>query len=140
MKKKIILIDLDCSVIHSVARSNVLQIDTLIVGSESNIVKIQKKYNIPIVLSWYDVNEYFTKKNIKLDYSIIEIFRNTQLKVEHFFSRVTSDLNTQEYLYYCALSFWLDRFKKEKIDAVFSSSLEFGGLFDSVILDRKSVV
>ena len=135
MKKKIILIDLDCSVIHSVARSNVLQIDTLIVGSESNIVKIQKKYNIPIVLSWYDVNEYFTKRNIKLDYSIIEIFRNTQLKVEHFFSRVTSDLNTQEYLYYCALSFWLDRFKKEKIDAVFSSSLEFGGLFDSVIFD-----
>lgn len=133
--RKIILIDLDCNVVHSVIRSNVLQIDTLIVSSKSDVINIQEKYNIPIVLSWYEVNEYYTKQNIKLDYSIIENFRNTQLKVEHFFSRVTSDLNSQQYLYYCALSFWIDRFKNEKIDAVFSSTLEFGGLFDSVIFD-----
>ncbi|WP_219810469.1 hypothetical protein, partial [Campylobacter concisus] len=100
--RKIILIDLDCNVVHSVIRSNVLQIDTLIVSSKSDVINIQEKYNIPIVLSWYEVNEYYTKQNIKLDYSIIKNFRNTQLKVEHFFSRVTSDLNSQQYLYYCA--------------------------------------
>ena len=47
------------------------------------------------------------------DYEIINKFRGTQLKVENFLSRVTSDVSAIQYIYINALFFWFQKFKNE---------------------------
>ena len=133
--KNIVLIDMDCILIHSVIKSKTIRIDTLIVGSDSQKSELEKKYKINNILSTESINNFYTESSINLDYAIVEKFRHTQLKVEHFFSRKTSDINSIQYIYYCALSYWYERFNSTTIDAVFSASIEFGSTFDTIVYD-----
>lgn len=133
--KRIILIDIDCMYVDSISKSEKIYIDTIIVGSNKEKIDIESRYNIDNVLSAESINEFYTSLEINLDYSIIKLFRHTQLKAEHFFSRKTTDINSIQYIYYCALSYYFEKFKKDEIDAVFSGGIEFGSTFDSVIFD-----
>lgn len=133
--KKIILVDPSCVMIDSLSTSTKIVIDTLIVSSDLDIINIKKKYNIENIFSFESINNFYIQQNINLDYEIIRAFRETELKVEHFLSRVTTDINSIQILYYTALFYWLDRFKSNNIDAVISSNVEFGSTFDSVIFD-----
>ena len=133
--KNIILIDIDCMMIDSISKSKEIYIDTLIVGSDKQKEEIEKIYKLNNILSAESINKFYTDNNIDLDYSIIEKYRHTQLKVEHFFSRKTTDINSIQYIYYSALSYWIDRFQQNNIDAVFSAGIEFGSTFDTIIYD-----
>lgn len=133
--KIIVLVDLNCDLIHSVYKSAEIKIDTLIVSNDTQVERIKKDYDIENILSMQSVNNFYKNQEINLDYTMLKKFINTQLKVEHFLSRVTTDINAIQYIYYHALSYWMDRFKTKKIDSVISLGLEFGSTFDSVIFD-----
>ncbi|WP_294961190.1 hypothetical protein, partial [Sulfurimonas sp.] len=133
--KKIILIDLNCILIDSLSKSKLLEIDTIIIGFDSKISYIKEKYKVKNVFSMESINEFYITEDINLDYDLIKNFRDTQLKVEHFFSRVTTDINSIQYIYYSALSYWYEKFKSDDIYAVFSAGLEYGSTFDTVIYD-----
>lgn len=134
-RKRIILIDLDCQLIYSLYRSKDLIIDTLIVSTDQQIKEMKEKFDIENVFSMESINYFYNIQKVDLDYSIIKLFRNTQLKVEHFFSRVAVDISTIQYTYYNALSYWFSKFKENNFDAVISAGIEFGSTFDSIIYD-----
>jgi uncharacterized pyridoxamine 5'-phosphate oxidase family protein len=133
--KRIVLVDPSCVMIDSLSTSAKIIIDTLIVSSDLDIAHIKKKYNVQKILSFESINNFYIQQNIDIDYEVIKAFRETELKVEHFLSRVTTDINSIQILYYSALFYWLNRFKSNSIDAVISSNVEFGSTFDSVIFD-----
>jgi len=99
------------------------------------VKEISSKYNIENILSMESVNDFYINQEIDLDYEMVELFRSTQLKVEHFLSRLTTDINSIQYIYYSALSYWYSKFKHENIEAVFSAGIEYGSTFDTVIYD-----
>lgn len=133
--KNIVLIDLDCTLVESLSTSKKISIDTIIVGSYAQIEVVKNKYDIKNIFSMETINYFYTQCSINLDYEIIRHFRHTELKVEHFLSRVTADINSIQYIYYSALSYWFERFKTNEIDAVLSAGIEFGSTFDSIIYD-----
>ena len=133
--KKVILIDLDCNLVESISKSKLLHIDTIAVSSDMQVKEISSKYNIENILSMESVNDFYINQEIDLDYEMVELFRSTQLKVEHFLSRLTTDINSIQYIYYSALSYWYSKFKHENIEAVFSAGIEYGSTFDTVIYD-----
>lgn len=135
IQKKIVLIDPSCIMINSLYSSQKIIIDTLIIGSDDQIDTIKSKYNIANILTFDSINTFYCNQKLDLDYSIISTFRETELKVEHFLSRVTTDINSIQHIYYSALFYWIKRFKKNDIYGVISSNVEFGSTFDSVIFD-----
>jgi len=96
---------------------------------------MKSKYNIENILTFESINAFYCNQKLDLDYSIISEFRETELKVEHFLSRITTDINSIQHIYYSALFYWIKRFKKNDIYGVISSNVEFGSTFDSVIFD-----
>ncbi|MBX2079073.1 hypothetical protein I9T54_05980 [Campylobacter peloridis] len=70
-----------------------------------------------------------------LSYEEIETYRSTQLKVESYYHRFFADKGYIQNIYYKALSFWLDYFKNNKINLIFSNLIEHGGEWDSIIFD-----
>ena len=134
--KRIVLIDLDLICINSLTDSKQIIVDTLIVSTDEQVKFCKSDYkNIENILSMESINSFYLEQKINLDYEKIELFRATQLKVEHFLSRLTTDINAIQYIYYSAISYWLDKIDSNKIDAVFSAGIEFGSTFDSVIYD-----
>lgn len=121
--------------LESVYGSNKIEIHTLIVGSDEAKSRLLLKYDIPNILSVESIYEFYKACDIKLDYSIIDEFKSTQTKVENFLHRVSSDINTIQYIYYSALSYWIKEFENNNIDAVMYLGLEFGSVYDSVIFD-----
>ncbi len=134
-RKKIVLIDPSCIMINSLYFSKKITIDTLIVSSDDQVEAIKLKYNIDNIMTFESINTFYCKQKLELDYSIIPLFRETELKVEHFLSRITTDINSVQHIYYSALFYWINRFKKNDIYGVVSSNIEFGSTFDSVIFD-----
>jgi len=98
--KKVILIDLDCNLVESISKSKLLHIDTIAVSSDMQVKEISSKYNIENILSMESVNDFYINQEIDLDYEMVELFRSTQLKVEHFLSRLTTDINSIQYTVY----------------------------------------
>ena len=72
---------------------------------------------------------------ITIDYDIIETFRSTQLKVEHYLSRFNEMQYVIEYTYFDALNYLYNIFSKGEIDCVLTFSLEHGRPFETIAID-----
>lgn len=138
LKKNIILMDYGRDNLEPILNSDFFDVHTLIVGTLEKANKIKKKYDYINVLVRNDINAFYLEQEVEIDYSILEVFKNTQLKVEGFLNRVTSDSSISQYLYYQALFYWIGRFKDNEIDGIICGEIEHGGTFDSVIFDVAS--
>lgn len=134
MMKNIILIDPDLEIFNQIIELHGIEIHHLIVSNEKQKEELALKYALK-VYSVDGINEFYKNYTITLDYTLIQTFRETQLKVEHFLNRVTTDINLIQYIYYSALSYWYNVFQEKKIDYVISNMLEWGTTFDSIIYD-----
>jgi len=134
LSKNIILIDPDLKIFEQLINLDEITIHSLIVSDETQKKELHKKYDTEIY-TVDGINEFYKKSTITLDYTLIQTFRETQLKVEHFLNRVTTDTNLIQYIYYSALSYWYNMFQEHKIDYVISNMLEWGATFDSIIYD-----
>ncbi|KAB0574180.1 hypothetical protein F7P74_07790 [Helicobacter pullorum NCTC 12824] len=137
---KIILLD-DNKFLKSILATNLFKIELIILDNKCipNIKKLYKKNLSNTILypkfpSDIEFNNIHTS-NYNLTYEEIKIFKNTQLKVERYYHRLTSDLGIIQYRYYTALSFWLNFFQNNKIDLLIITDLEHGGHWDSIPID-----
>lgn len=133
--KNILLIDRGCKLIESLSQSTIINVAVTIVENEKQKNDLQSKYNINTIYAANTINDLYKNYKCSLDYNIIKQYRHTQLKVENFFSRFSSDINLIQYLYINALLFWTDYFANNSIDTVILNGVEHGFNFDSVILD-----
>jgi hypothetical protein len=133
--KNILLIDFDCKILPSIASSNNFKIAALVIGTEIEKKRIKDTYQIDSVFAVETIQEFYRNYNFQLNYDLISQHRHTQVKVENWFQRITSDVNMVQLLYSNSLHFWNQYFIENQIDAVISAGQEFGSNFDSVIFD-----
>jgi hypothetical protein len=134
-KKNIILIDLNCSLFDSILLSNEINIHTIIVSSEKQKDELLLNHNNQNILTVETIQDFYQTCKYNLDYKLIEKYKMTQVKVENWFGRVTTDINAVQYLYANALSYWNNIFLNNQIDAVIYEGHEYGSNFDSIIFD-----
>lgn len=135
-KKNIILIDRGLRILDSVYRSQEVNIKYLITDYDTQVEEIKKVYDIDHVFAATDsLNAKLTRLSSDFDYELIEKFKATQLKSEHFHDRFSDDTNLIQYYYFCALSFWSKVFSSEDISAVVLDGVEHGANYDNLILD-----
>jgi hypothetical protein len=136
MKKKIILIDLELSLIQSIYESKKVQVEYLITEADNEKLKaIKKRFKISNIISRANFHEYTVQENRKIDYELIDKFKHSQLDSEHYQDRLSDDVNLKQYLYINALSFWIEIFSKKDISAVILDGLMHGANYDSLALD-----
>ena len=132
-KKNILLIDRSEDMLESVAACEHIHIAILIVESEKQKKPIRDKY--PHIGTIYTMDEAQAPNPAPLNYENMEIYRATQLKVEHCLWRFTNSYSHIQYIYYNALSFWLDLFGNTTIEAVLVSEIELGTPYISIPID-----
>lgn len=140
MSKNIILIDRSLDIIESLSRYENAKISVLIVASPELRETARNKYKS--VGEIYTIEEAQSCSNISLSYQEIEEFRETQLKVTDSLLRQSSDYNLINYTYYNALAFWLNIFKRLKIDSVLVSEIELGTPYINIPIEiaKKSSI
>jgi len=136
MKKNIVLIDLDLTLLKSISESEKVNIEYLIVqADDKKIDELKSSYRIKNILSRERFDEYTEQHERELDYKTIEKFRESQLNSEYYQSRFSDDVSLKQYRYFNALSFWIDIFTKENISAIVLEGREHGANYDGLALD-----
>ena len=136
LKKNIVLIDLDLTLLHSILESEKINIEYLITEADDNkIHELKSFYGIKNIIQRQKFHEYAEQSEINLDYEIIEKFRDSQLNSENFQSRYSDDYSLKQYHYYNALSFWVDIFSKKEISAIVLEGRQHGANYDGLALD-----
>jgi len=134
--KNIVLIDRGLMLLDSVYSSNKVNIKYLIADYDAQVEKLKEAYDIENVFAATDsLNEHLAQAEIDIDYDLIEKFKATQLKSEHFHDRFSDDTNLIQYYYFCALSFWHQVFSTEDISAVVLRGVEHYANYDNLVLD-----
>jgi hypothetical protein len=132
-KKKVLLIDRSEDALHSMLKCDEIYMAVLIVATDRQKQNIRDLYN--------NIGEIYTMEEAQsfgsndLSYIDIERYRSTQLKVEHGLWRSTSSYNHIQFVYYSALSFWLDIFFRLDIDIVVVAEIELGTPYISIPID-----
>lgn len=136
MKKNIILIDLELSLISSISKSKKLNIEYLITDAdESKISEMKNSSNIKNIITRSKFHEQTNINNENLDYKIIDNFKSFQLDSEHYQDRFSDDASIKQYYYYNALFFWIKVFSGNFISAVISDRVAHGANYDSLALN-----
>ena len=140
MKKNIILIDLNMTLLESIYESKKVNIEFLIIDADdSKLAEIKELYDIENIITRVELSRYVEKESNNIDYDIIEKFKASQLNSEHFDARFSSDANLIQYNYFNALSFWVDAFIKNNISTVLLVGKTHGSNFDGLILDVAKI-
>lgn len=141
-KKRIILIDRPFFIVETIAKMPDVEIVLHEAGyAEEQMKKAQSRYKNHIkyfhTYGW-DSEENFLKAH-ETDYELtdedVEKYRIAQLKTEYYGHRELADDSTIQFRYYSALRYFLGIFEREKIDMVYSTDYEHGGLFDVLIYE-----
>ena len=104
MKKNIVLIDLDLTLLKSISESEKVNIEYLIVqADDKKIDELKSSYRIKNILSRERFDEYTEQHERELDYKTIEKFRESQLNSEYYQSRFSDDVSLKQYRYFNAL-------------------------------------
>ena len=136
MKENIVLIDRGLRLFDSVYKSEKINIKYLIVDYDAQVEEIQKTHNIENIFAATDsLNEQIACAVSHLNYDLVDEFKATQIKSEHFHARFSDDTNLIQYYYLCALSFWNEVFSLGDVSAVVLDGVEHGANYDNLILD-----
>lgn len=136
MKENIVLIDRGLRLFDSVYKSEKINIKYLIVDYDAQVEEIQKTHSIENIFAATDsLNEQIACAVSHLNYDLVDEFKATQIKSEHFHDRFSDDTNLIQYYYLCALSFWNEVFSLEDVSAVVLDGVEHGANYDNLILD-----
>jgi hypothetical protein len=136
MKKNIVLIDLDLTLIKSIYESKKVNIEFLITDADdAQLVKIKDLYDIKYIITRDKFHDYTVQEISNIDYKTIEKFQASQLNSEHYQDRFSDDVNLKQYHYFNALSFWVNVFTKNNISTVILNGLMHGANYDSLALD-----
>ena len=136
MKKNIILIDLELSLIQSIYESKKVNIEYLITDADDmKLSEIKDLYGVKNIITRAQFHEYTVQENRDIDYKTIEKFKDSQLDSEHYQDRFSDDANLKQYHYFNALSFWIHVFTTNNISAVVLDGLMHGANYDSLALD-----
>ncbi len=136
MKKNIILIDLDLTLIRSIYESKKVNIEFLITDADDvKLTEIKDLYGIKNIITRAQFHEFTVQEMSDIDYKAIEKFQASQLNSEHYQDRFSNDINLMQYHYFNALSFWINVFTKNNISAVVLNGLMHGANYDSLALD-----
>lgn len=133
-KKNIILYDRSAKISKELVDNDFCNVHTMIVDQEFQKKELEHSKtfeNIYYALGeegFFD--ECLKQKDINLSYDDIKEFRSTQIKVEKFLSRFSDDINLIQYMYFNALSFWLDIFRNNCIDLVLWNDPQHGTTMD----------
>lgn len=133
MISNILLIDPNLRFIDKIGPSNSFNVKSIIIDYKEQLKDI--KYEVDDIFYIKDINEVVQSYSITIDYEIIEKYKSTQLKVEHFLNRVSDDTNLIQFIYFSALNYFINYFINNKIDLILCDGLELGGVFDTVIFD-----
>jgi len=140
MKKNIVLIDLNLTLIKSIYESEKVNIEFLITDADdAKLTKIKDLYDIKNIVTRDQFHDYTVQEISDIDYKTIEKFQASQLNSEHFQARYSNDINLMQYHYFNALSFWINVFTKNNISAVVLDDLAHGANYDSLALDVAKV-
>jgi hypothetical protein len=136
MKKNIVLIDLNLTLIKSIYVSKKVNIEFLITeADDAQLVKIKDLYNVKNIITRAEFNDYTAQKVSDIDYKIIEQFKASQLNSEHDQDRWSTDSNLKQYNYFNGLFFWISVFTKNNISAIMLDGFAHGANYDSLALD-----
>jgi len=136
MKKNIVLIDLNLTLIKSIYESKKVNIEFLITeADDTQLAKIKNLYDIKNIITRAKFHEFIVQEMSDIDYKTIEKFQTSQLDSEHYQDRFSNDTNLKQYHYFNALSFWINVFTKNNISAVVLEGLMHGANYDSLALD-----
>lgn len=130
--KNVILIDRGIELVDDILNETDYVIEIIIVSTEvERNLLLQKKSN--------RINKIYTVREVQeidiledFDYKLILDYRETQLKVENGLNRFTQDYQIRKKIYYMALVFWSNIFKKNKIDAVIIKGVNLGQCYDCI--------
>lgn len=136
MKKNIILIDLELSLIESIFNSKKVNIEYLITDVNfSKLEEVKKLYDIKNILTREEFHNNKITNKIDIDYQTIENFKASQLNSAHWQDRLSDDYNLKQYRFFNALAFWIEVFKNKNISAIILDKLMHGANYDSLALD-----
>ena len=136
MKKNIVLIDLNLTLIKSIYESKTVNIEFLITDADDvKLAEVKNTYGIKNITTRAQFHNYTVQKISDIDYKTIEKFQASQLNSEHCQDRFSDDVNLKQYHYFNALSFWINAFTKNDISAVVLDGLMHGANYDSLALD-----
>ena len=132
--KRIFLVDIEGYTLDTILNYTDWEISVLIFPFW-NKEKEEYKKN-PRIKSIYTHNDFFQNRDLSgLDYSRLEKFEATQLKVENFFTRFFLDFQMGKFLYYCGFALAERLFKRYKPDMVLISGFPEGRTSDRLICD-----
>ena len=136
MKKNIVLIDLELTLIQSIYESKKVNIEFLITDADDmKLAEIKDLYGVKNIITRDKFHEFTVQEMSDIDYKTIEKFQASQLNSEHYQDRFSNDANLKQYYYLNALSFWIDVFTKNNISSVVLDGLMHGANYDSLALD-----
>jgi len=136
MKKNIILIDLELTLIQSICKSKKVDIEFLITDADDmKLVEIKNLYGVKNIITRSEFNDFTARKVSDIDYKIIEQFKASQLNSEHDQDRWSTDSNLKQYYYFNALFFWIRVFTTNNISAVVVDGFVHGANYDNLALD-----
>jgi len=136
MRKNIVLIDRGLRLFDSIYRSEKINIEYLIADYDIQVEALKKTHDINNIFAATDsLNEQIARAVSHLNYDLVDEFKATQIKSEHFHDRFSDDTNLVQYYYLCALSFWNEIFASGDIAAVVLCGVEHGANYDNLILD-----
>lgn len=136
MKKNIVLIDLELTLIQSIYESKKVNIEFLITDADdAKLAEIKALYSIKNIITRAQFHEFTVQEMSDIDYEIIENFQASQLNSEHYQDRFSNDTNLKQYHYFNALSFWIGVFDKGNISSVVLDGIMHGANYDSLVLD-----
>jgi len=136
MKKNIVLIDLELTLIQSIYESKKVNIEFLITDADDmKLAEMKDLYGIENIITRDKFHEFTVQEISDIDYKTIEKFKASQLDSEHYQDRFSNDVNLKQYHYFNALSFWINLFTKKNISAVILDGFMHGANYDSLALD-----
>jgi hypothetical protein len=136
MKKNIVLIDLEMTLIQSIYESKKVNIEFLITDADDiKLAEIKDLYGVENIITRDKFHEFTVQEMSDIDYKTIENFQASQLNSEHYQDRFSNDANLKQYHYFNALSFWINVFTKNNISVIILDGLMHGANYDSLALD-----
>ena len=136
MKKNIVLIDLELTLIQSIYESKKVNIEFLITEADDiKLEEIKDLYGVKNIIARAQFHKFTVQEMSDIDYKTIEKFKASQLDSEHYQDRFSNDANLKQYHYFNALSFWINVFTKNNISAVVLDGVVHGANYDSLALD-----
>lgn len=105
---------------------------TSLLREKDDIIKKYPKFSKTTFIDRDSIN---IEQPLSLSYDIIEQFRATQLKVEHYLQRFNESHFMNEYSYFDALSYLYKIFSTGEVDIVLTFSLEHGRPYETIAID-----